>query len=243
MDGAEFRPHTDGVNLTLSRACRGWLPALLLLASLGLSGAQDNKDVVVEDTWHFLNDLLNKAPRFHARGVMTSNYADKPTVKANVALAFDKDRGAWFAWDTAGKAKKFPYDWFFCDGQLQETVYDETRSKEIKKSMVGMPVRPLFNFVWGVLQEVEKGPGMNTFLFKGLMKVDHEKTDDGYKVIFSRRLAPIAVEKTTFRFDRAYRLKLIEVIESNGNRHKIEIRRYYPATQPLSPAAVEGYLP
>lgn len=203
----------------------------------------DNKGVVVVDTWHFLDDLLEASPNFHARGVMTSNYADKPTVKTNIALAFDKERGAWFAWDTAGKAKSFPYDWFFCDGQLQETVYDETRSRQIKRSMVGMPIRPLFNFVWSVVREVEKGPGVNTLLFKGVMKVDHQKTDDGYKVIFSRRLPPVTVERTTFRFDRAYRLKAIEVLESNGNRHKIEIRRYFPGTQPLSAEAVKGYLP
>ncbi len=95
---------------------------------------------------------------------------------------------------------------------------------------VGMPMRTIFGFVWDLLDEAEHGSGLRSFLFNGLMSVQEIDQPHRTQVVMERRLPGIPVKKVLFVFDDAYRLRSLQIFQSDGTVHRIEIRRFRTVT-------------
>jgi hypothetical protein len=91
---------------------------------------------------------------------------------------------------------------------------------------VGAPHRTIFNFVWDLMRESEQGAGFNSLLFTGLMSLEKETTKKNTTLVLRRRIPAGPVETVRFVFDDDARLRSLDIKLSNGDQHKIEIRRF-----------------
>lgn len=163
----------------------------------------------------FARVFLEEQPRFRIKGTLTIRKPGEPPVECGARLRFDRDTGAVFAYNTTGDEPE-PYDFYFWNNSLSLFVYDRHRSRIVKAETLGAPYRTAFSFVWGVLREAEKGAGLRTLLLSGLMRLEMTPRPGGTEIAFHRRFGPISVEKISFLFDEAYRLRSFHLVQDNG---------------------------
>jgi len=181
----------------------------------------------------FVRSFLQQYPRFQAEGVMTSSLVGKAPYRCKVEMVFDKTDSVLFSYNTDAAKNIIPYDLAYADHRLRETVYNRDRSQELKSTVIGAPMRTIFNFVWDLLHEAEHGVGFNSLLFNGLMSMDREDFAKGTKVTLHRRIPAGPVEMVRFTFDNEQRLKRIEITQGDQSQHRIEIRRF--RSDPIDP--------
>lgn len=174
----------------------------------------------------YTRSFLERYPRFRAEGLMTSSLAGRPPYRCKVEVTFDKADSVFFEYNTDGAKNIIPYDLDYADHRLEETIYNRDRSEIIKSTVVGAPMRTIFNFVWDLLREAEEGVGFKSLIFNGLMSLNREDNSKGTIITLHRRIPAGPVEMVRFTFDDDQRLKRIDITQSEGNQHKIEIRRF-----------------
>lgn len=179
----------------------------------------------------FVRGFLAKYPRFRAEGTMTSTLKGRPPYRCRVDMTFNKKDSVLFRYNTDAAKNIVPYDYAYADRGLQETVYNRERTEVTKSVEVGAPNRTVFNFVWDLMREAEQGAGFNSMLFNGLMSLNKETVKKNTTLTLRRRIPAGPVERVDFLFDDDQRLKLLEIKLSNGDRHRIEIRRFRPETE------------
>ena len=203
---------------------RCFLLALALSALCLLPSAQAGSDS--GSALDYTRSFLERYPRFRAEGIMTSSLPDRPSYRCKVEVTFNKADAVLFEYNTDGAKNIIPYDLDYANHRLEETIYNRDRSEIIKSTVVGAPMRTIFNFVWDLLREAEQGVGLNSLIFNGLMSLNREDNAKGTIITLNRRIPAGPVEMVRFTFDDEQRLKRIDIKQSEGNQHKIEIRRF-----------------
>lgn len=204
------------------------MPRFLLIAALFAAALQpahaDDKgeEAGVDD---FLRAFLREQPRFRVAGTLTIRKPGKTPVECGARMRFDRTTGAVFAYNTTGDEPE-PYDFYFWNKNLALFVYDRDRTKVVKSEWLGAPYRPAFNFVWDVLREAEKGAGLRTLLFSGLMRMDMRSQGGVTEIFFVKRFGPISVEKISFAFDENYRLRSMLLTENSGATYAFKTKKY-----------------
>jgi hypothetical protein len=204
---------------------------LLLVVAISWTGRADDKgpDATPND---FIRAFLREQPRFRVKGVFTIKKPGEPPVECGARLRFDRDVGAVFAYNTTGDEPE-PYDFYFWKNSLALFVYDRHRTTVVKSELLGAPYRPAFCFVWDVLRESAKGPGVRSFLFSGLMRMDMKPIRGGTEFTFTKRFGPISVEKISFTFDEDYRLRSMHLEEKGGATYSFRTVTYEKMTKKL----------
>jgi hypothetical protein len=204
---------------------------VLLLAAglLPLRADDKGEEAGVDD---FIRAFLREQPRFRVTGNFVIRQPGKPAVECGARMRFDRDTGAVFAYNTTG-ADPEPYDFYFWNKNLALFVYDRNRSTVVKSEWLGVPYRPAFNFVWDVLREAEKGAGLRTLLFSGLMQMQMQTRGGVTEIIFLKRFGPISVEKVSFAFDPDYRLRSMHLLDSSGATYSFKTQTYERITKKL----------
>lgn len=179
-----------------------------------------------DDAIDFVRSFLEKYPRFRAEGTMTSSLKGRAPYRCRVDMTFDKKDSVLFRYNTDAAKNIIPYDYAYEDRRLKETVYNRERTEVLSSVEVGAPNRSMFNFVWDLLREAEQGVGLRSLLFNGLMNLEKESGKKSTTLTLRRRIPAGPVETVHFVFDDDQRLKVLEIKLSNGNQHRIEIRRF-----------------
>lgn len=174
----------------------------------------------------FVRSFLQKYPRFHAEGTMTSSLTGRTPYRCRVEMVFDKKDAVLFSYNTDASKNIVPYDYAYANRHLKETVYNRDRTEVLKSAEVGAPNRTVFNFVWDLLGEAETGAGFNSLLFNGLMGIARENSRKGTVISLRRRIPAGPVETVRFTFDPDQKLRTVEITLGNGDRHRIDIRRF-----------------
>lgn len=197
---------------------------VLVLGVLFISSAGAGSDG--GSALEYTRNFLERYPRFRAEGVMTSSLVDRAPYRCKVEVEFDKSDSVLFSYNTDAAKNIIPYDLAYANHQLRETVYNRDRSQEIKSTVVGAPMRTIFNFVWDLLREAEQGVGFNSLVFNGLMSIDRQDFEKGTTITLHRRIPAGPVEKVLFTFDSEQRLKKIEITQGDRSQHRIDIRKF-----------------
>lgn len=204
---------------------RLWLGALLLgWLALGSSMAHAGG----ENSLQYVRDFLTTYPAFRAEGTMTSVLPGKEPYRCRMEILFKKGGIMEFRYNTNGAKNIIPYDYFFENQRLWELIFNRDRSTLISKTEVGAPTRTLFNFVAELLEEAEKGAGLRSLVFNGLMSVEQNLVADQTQMTLERRFPGIPVKLVTFSFDEEKRLKSLKILQADGSEHRIVIRRFRP---------------
>jgi len=180
----------------------------------------------------FVKTLLREQPRFRANGIFTLKKAGKPAVVCGARVRFDKDVGAVFSYNTTGEDLE-PWDFYYWKRTLALFVYDRERKTVVKSELLGTPLRPVFNFVWDVLEETGDEPGFKSLLFSGLMRMTLEETADSLEVTFRKQLIPLPIKELVFTFDTQHRLQAIHLTEADGSAHSFKVLQYQTTTEKL----------
>ncbi len=178
------------------------------------------------DGMDFVRSFLQQYPRFRAEGTMTSTLTGRAPYRCRVDLTFDKTDSVLFRYNTDASKNIVPYDYAYADRRLNETVYNRERTEVLKSIDVGAPNRSIFNFVWDLIHEAEHGAGFNSLVFNGLMSLEKESAKKTTTLVLRRRIPAGPVETVHFVFDDDQRLRMLEIKLSNGDRHRIELRRF-----------------
>lgn len=198
-----------------------------LLATVFFAGAHaGDSPPDTNNTETFLKTFLTEQPRFQASGIFTSRKAGKPPVTCGARVRFDKDVGAVFSYNTSGEEDLEPYDFYYWKRTLALFVYDRERNTIVKSELLGAPLRPLFNFVWDVVEEGEKGRGIKSLIFSGLMRMTVEENAGSISVVFTKNLVPLPIRELSFTFDTGYRLRAFKLTESDGSTHAFQVLQH-----------------
>lgn len=189
-----------------------------------------------DDAIDFVRSFLEKYPRFRAEGMMTSSLKGRAPYRCRVDMSFDKKDAVLFRYNTDAAKNIIPYDYAYEDRTLKETVYNRERTEVLSSVEVGAPNRSMFNFVWDLLREAEQGVGLRSLLFNGLMNLEKESGKKSTSLTLRRRIPAGPVETVHFVFDDDQRLRMMEIKLSNGNQHRIEIRKF----RAIAPTKEEG---
>jgi len=214
------------------------LASLLFLLSLA-AGAQAGGTGALD----YVKKFLGHYPKFEAEGVMVSTPpSPNPPYRCRIEIHFNKGEGMKFFYNTDGAKNVIPYDYVYANRHLKETVYNRDRTQVLKKGDVGAPTSMIFNFIWDLLDEIEDGAGARSLVLNGLMSVEETENLRGAQITLKRRLPILPVEKVVFTFDRDQRLRGLQILQSDGTVHRIDIRRFrIPAPAPTGSA--EGAKP
>jgi hypothetical protein len=207
------------------------LAVLLLLLLGGTLAHADDKGPEASPN-DFIRAFLTEQPRFRVRGTFTIKKPGQPPIECGARLRFDRDVGAVFAYNTTGDEPE-PYDFYFWNNSLALFVYDRDRTNIVKSELLGAPYRPAFCFIWDVLREASKGAGVRTFLFSGLMRMEMTTQAGVTEITFVKRFGPISVEKISFAFDEGYRLRSMQLVETNGNTYSFRTISFEKMTKKL----------
>jgi len=205
---------------------------LLLLGLIAVSAHAGDSTPEPQELETFLKHFLREQPRFRATGLFTLKKAGKPAVVCEARIHFDKDVGAVFAYNTDARELE-PWDFYYWKRHLALFVYDRERQTVLKSELQGAPLRPVFNFVWDVIEEGEKGRGLKSLIFSGLMRTRFEETSEAITVSFRKNLIPLPVRDLIFTFDPAYRLQSIKLTESDGSTHSFQVLQFQKTTEKL----------
>lgn len=179
------------------------------------------------DSLGYVREFLTEYPDFIADGTMTSNLVNPTaTYRCRVEIRFRKTEGMTFRYNTHGARNIIPYDYEFADKQLTESIYNRDRSELLERKVIGAPTRSLFNFVWEVVQEAEKGAGVRSLILGGLMSVEQTTGKDRSQIVLERRFPGIPIQKVSFLFDDERRLRGIDILRADGGAHHLLIRRF-----------------
>ncbi len=186
----------------------------------------------------FLKALLRTQPRFQASGIFTSKVPGKPAVSCGARVRFDKDVGAVFSYNTTGEDLE-PYDFYYWKRSLALIVFDRDRRNIVKSEFLGAPERPLFNFVWDVVEEGETGRGLMSLIFSGLMRMNLKQDEDSIQVTFRKYLVPLPIKELSFTFDVEYRLQAFKLTESGGDTHSFQVQNFQKLTEKLKKPKIQ----
>jgi len=207
------------------------LLAILLLAVTAGSVRGDDKGPEASPN-DFIRAFLSEQPRFRVNGTFTIKKPGQPPIECGARLRFDRDVGAVFAYNTTGDEPE-PYDFYFWNNSLALFVYDQNRTTIVKSELLGTPYRPAFCFIWDILREAQKGAGVRTFLFSGLMRMEMAPISGGTELTFYKRFGPISVAKISFAFDADYRLRAMQLVETNGSTYSFKTATFEKMTKKL----------
>lgn len=205
---------------------------VLLLLAAGLAGALADDKGPEATPNDFIKAFLSEQPRFRVMGTFTIKKPGQPPIECGARLRFDRDVGAVFAYNTTGDEPE-PYDFYFWNNSLALFVYDRERTTIVKSELLGAPYRPAFSFIWDILHEASKGAGVRTFLFSGLMRMEMSTQGGVTEITFVKRFGPISVEKISFTFDQGYRLRSMQLVETNGNTYSFKTSSFEKMTKKL----------
>lgn len=206
--------------------------AVLLLLVAWLAGASADDKGPEATPNDFIKAFLSEQPRFRVRGTFTIKKPGQPPIECGARLRFDRDVGAVFAYNTTGDEPE-PYDFYFWNNSLALFVYDRERTTIVKSELLGAPYRTAFCFIWDILREASKGAGVRTFLFSGLMRMEMTTHGGETEITFVKRFGPISVEKISFSFDEGYRLRAMQLVETNGNTYSFKTSSFEKMTKKL----------
>ena len=211
--------------------CCKTLLAVLWLALITTAARADDKGPEAKPS-DFIRAFLAEQPRFRVKGTFTIRKPGQPPVECGARLRFDRDVGAVFAYNTTGDEPE-PYDFYFWNNSLALFVYNRDRTEIVKSELLGAPYRPAFSFIWDVVRESAKGPGVRTFLFSGLMRMEMTAQSSGTEITFDKRFGPISVEKISFSFDEGYRLRSMLLVETGGTTYSFKTVTFEKMTKKL----------
>lgn len=215
---------------------RSSLPRLCGIALLWLTGCLTEAQAGGEGSMEFVRTFLERHPSFKAEGVMTSTLSDhKAPYRCRIEIDFTKPGTLDFRYNTDAARHIIPYDFVFAQKKLTETIYNRERSEILSRKELGAPTRTLFNFVADLLGEAEKGAGLKSLLFNGLMSVSESESSRRTQITLERRLPIIPIKTVHFTFDDDLRLRGLHILQADGSEHRLEVRRFRSTRPPAPP--------
>ncbi len=199
------------------------LTALLSLALLAATHARAGGDSSLD----YAREFITRYPNFTAEGTMTSTLPGKPPYRCRIEIVFKEEGSMKFLYNTNAAKNIIPYDYAYAGRKLTETVYNRTRTETVSETEVGAPNRTVFNFVWDLLSESQKGAGFRSLVLNGLMSVERQEANKRTRITLERRFPTIPVKSVVFTFDANQQLKFLNITQADGATHRIEILRFH----------------
>ncbi len=120
-----------------------------------------------------------------------------------------------------------PYDHASADRRLNETVYNRERIEVLKSIDVGAPNRSILTSCESLIHGAGACERASTSLvFNGLMSLEKNPQKRPTTLVLAPPYSAGPVETVHFVFDDDQRLRMLEIKLSNGDRHRIELRRF-----------------